>query len=207
MGLWVALLVWGSQDPRLPLPPQTDVTVPLEIPATEKAAEARPLAMPPAPARRLSDRPEAAGPSLGGFLFWSCAVIALLVGAFLLFKRFARGSRLFRANAAVDVLARRSLAPRQEILLVAVGGRVLILGSTRERVSTLGEIADPDEVARLRTRLAGASDETAAKAFGETLKSGIRDYEKSADPDRGPRLDGVFEELATLKKTVQAWRA
>lgn len=203
----IIALACALQDSGLPLPPDTDRTVPLEAPKAEKPAakeESRPLvAANPAGSRKLVDRPEA-GPSLGGFLFWSSAVIALLIGAFLLFKRFARGSRLLRGAAAIDVLARRGLAPRQEMLLVEVAGRVLVLASTRERITTLSEIADADEIARLKARLAGPE---ASKMFGDTLKSGLRDFEKGEEPERKARSEGLFEELAALKKTVQAWRA
>lgn len=208
MGLVISLVLWTCQEPGVALPPTVDTSVPLEIAAETPAPkpEVRPL-VEEEKKHKLGDRPEGSGPSLAGFIFWSTVVIALLVGAFLLFKRFAKGSRLFRSNSVIDVLARRGIGPRQEISLVEIGGRVLIVGSTRDRISTLGEIADADQVARLKARLAGGSVEAADKVFRDSLKDGLKAYEDEPEPERKGRMDGLAEELANLKKTVSAWRA
>ncbi len=207
MGLVILWATWALQDPRVPLPSDVDRSVPLEIAKSmplEKKEDARPLV--PLRSPKLADRPDS-GPSLGGFLFWSSAVLALLVGVFVLLKRFGRGSRFLRGASTIDVLARRGLAPKQEVLLVEIGGRVLILGSTRERISTLGELSDPDEVAKLKTRLVGGTAESASKVFGETLRSGLQDYERIPDPEARDRGETIAAEVAALKKTVQAWKA
>ncbi len=134
-------------------------------------------------------------------------MVVLLVGAFVLFKRLTKNSRLFSSSAAIAVLARRGLGARQEILLVEVGGRILILGSTRDRLSTLGEIGDIDAVARVKNRLPEAKEESLAGTFRDSLKCGLRDYERGEEEQKKSRVDGVFEELEALKKTVSAWRA
>lgn len=209
MGLVVSLLFWSAQDPGVALPPVVDTSVPLEVPAkSDPAPESKPIALLEQEKRtKLSERPESSGPSLSGFFFWSTVVIALLVGAFLLFKKFAKNTRLFRTNAIIDVLAKRGIGPRQEISLVEIGGRVLILGSTRDRIATLGEIADPDQVARLKAKLAGGNDAAADQVFRDSLKDGLKAYEDGPEPERKVRGDGLIEELAALKKTVSAWRA
>jgi flagellar biogenesis protein FliO len=205
MGLVVSLLFWGFQEPVVTTTPDLSRTTAIE---PVKVEETRPLVVPPtAPSRKLTERAEANGPSLGAFLFWSCAVIALLVGSFLLFKRFTRHSRLFRSSSIIDVLARKGLGPKQEITLVEIGGKVLILGSTRDRISTLGEITDPGAVAQLKSKVTGEKEGAVTRLFHESLKSGLREYEKEPDPMARTRGNGILDELASLKKTVNAWRA
>jgi flagellar biogenesis protein FliO len=203
MGLFAALALVASQDSALPLPPDADRTVPLEAPRTEP--ESKPLAAPPETPRRLDPGRAEAGPSLSTFFFWSAVVIALLVGSFLLFKRFSRNSRFFAAATAVDLLARKSLGGKNEIFVVEVGGKVLVVGSSRDRLSPLGEISDADAVARLRARVRGGKGEAEERVFGDSLKSGLQEYEKGPNPET--KAKEIFDELAELKKTVSSWKA
>jgi flagellar biogenesis protein FliO len=72
-----------------------------------------------------------------------------------------RGGR----SAAVRVLSRTVLAPRQQVLLLHVGRRVVVVGDSGGRMSTLCEIAEPDEVASLVGAAEGAS-----QAVGDSAK-------------------------------------
>jgi flagellar biogenesis protein FliO len=155
------------------------------------------------PSRKLADRPDPT-PSLGGFILGSSIVIALLLGAFLLFKRFARNSRLLGAGGPIRVLARKGLGARHDLFLVEVGPRVFLLGATRDRLGTLGEFKNPDDLAALRADLPGRAEGTFRESFRESLDNGIRAEEK-------PAPDGVYasisEELAEIGRTVRAWKA
>ena len=58
-----------------------------------------------------------------------------------------------RDSGPIRVIGRTSLSPRQLVYLVRVGDRVLILGSGSQGPPTsLGEVTDPAEVARLDPR-------------------------------------------------------
>lgn len=217
--LFAALLTAMVQDVGPALPP---------FPAAveEKAPEAAPAVAPvvqqpepaPAPApklippedprpipRKLVDRPES-GPSLGGFIGGSLVVMALLVGTFVLLKRFGRGSRFLAGSPAINVIARKPLGPRQDVFLVEVGTRVFLIGSTKEQMSTLGEFANPDEVAVLRSNLPGRKDDSMKLSFRESLRDGIRE-EESPEPEGNRLVDSIAGELAEIRKTVRAWRA
>jgi flagellar biosynthetic protein FliO len=144
------------------------------------------------------------GPSIGGFVVGSFAVVGFLGGAFLLLRRFGKNSRLLGAGGPIRVLARKALGPKQEIFLVDVGGKVFVIGSTRDHLSTLGEFAAPDEVARLRANLPEHRDDSHRMEFSQSLREGLREEEQ-------PREERVFasiaDELAEIRKTVRAWRA
>jgi len=165
---------------------------PLAIPAQD----------PPRTGRVLEDRVEP-GPSVGGFVLGSLAVVALLGGALLVLRRFGKNSRFLGAGGPIRVLARKPLGPKQEIFLVEVGTRVVMIGSTREQLTALGEFTGPDEVAALRASLPQRDDSQRVE-FRESLREGLRDQE-------APREERVFasiaDELAEIRKTVRAWRA
>jgi flagellar biogenesis protein FliO len=179
--------------PEPPAPPRA-------IPAEEPRRAPRPL----------EERAEP-GPSVGGFVIGSFAVVGFLGAAFLLLRRFGKNSRLLGAGGALKVIARKPLGRTQEILLVEVGAKVFMIGSTREHLSTLGEFASPDEIAMLRADLPERRDDSHRTEFSRSLREGIREEEGSAEAKSGPREEKVFasiaDELAEIRKTVRAWRA
>jgi flagellar biogenesis protein FliO len=184
------------------------------LPAVEAPKPSPVLQLPAEEPRRasptLEDRPEA-GPSAGAFLAGSFIVVALLFGAFLLLKRYGKPSRFLGAGNPIQVIARKSLSPKQEIFLVEVGARVFMIGSTRDRLATLGEFAAPDEVAGLKARMPGTREGSVRREFGDSLREGLREEEGLAVGAAAPREDRVFdsiaEELSEIRKTVRAWRA
>jgi flagellar biosynthetic protein FliO len=212
MGL-LALLAWAalaapqeSADSAVSVPPA--LSSPQPGPSLQSAPDAAPAPLaipaqdPPRTGRVLEDRAEA-GPSIGGFVVGSLAVVGLLGGALIVLRRFGKNSRFLGAGGPIRIVARKPLGTRQEVFLVEVGARVFVIGSTREHLTTLGEFSAPDEVASLRASLSPREESHRAE-FRESLREGLRDQE-------APREDRVFasiaDELAEIRKTVRAWRA
>jgi flagellar biogenesis protein FliO len=168
-------------EPTVALPP--DLALPVERPAR--------------PSRPIVDRPES-GPSLGGFLFGSAAVFVLLGGSFLLLRRYGKKSSLLGGGEAIRVLARKPINQKQVIYLVEVGAKVFMIGSTRDHLTTLGQIDRPDEVAALRADLPGQKDDS----LRESLREGIKEEEAP------PRTEyaSLAGELAEIRKTVRSWK-
>lgn len=143
---------------------------------------------------RKLGRDAAPEPGLGGALGATVLVIALLLGAFVLLRKFLGRSRLFAPGSAVRILARRPIAPRQEILLVEVGSRVLVVGAAKESLSRLGEVTGAEEVAALKSRCGAAPSEPAPAR-----------PPRSASEVPAPSYDGVIEELSKIRTTVRDW--
>src|SRR5579862_7442218 len=164
--------------------------------AAGSAAIAIPAQDPPRSGRLLEDRADT-GPGVSSFVVGSLAVVGLLGGALLLLRRFGRSSRFLGTGGPIKVLARKPLGAKQELLLVEVGPRILMIGSTREHLSALGEITGPDEVAALRAGLSPRGDDSQRAEFRESLREGLRDQE-------APREERVFasiaDELAEIRK-------
>jgi flagellar biogenesis protein FliO len=82
---------------------------------------------------------------------WSAAgALAVVVGLILVLARlFRRHAPLFQQSLpqeALEILGRRFVDPRQTILLVRIGARILVLGSSANGLNPLGQIDDPVEV-------------------------------------------------------------
>lgn len=138
----------------------------------------------------------AADPSIGGLLLRLLGSLALVVGLLLLIARFA-GRRFRTTNgAAIQVVHRQALGRGQGVAVVAVGTRVLVLGTTEQQVTLLAEV-EPDEVG---LDLAGDAlvvvpedDETTAAPQATT----------AARTDQGP-LAGSLLSAQTWKQTFAA---
>ena len=77
-------------------------------------------------------------------------VLALILGL-LAIVRSRVGQRFLPIGGAplVKVLGSGSLGSRKHVMLVAVAGEVLILGTTASDLITLGKVTDPEQVKRL----------------------------------------------------------
>jgi flagellar biogenesis protein FliO len=79
------------------------------------------------------------------------------------------------------VVARASLSPKHSVVLLGLGRRFILLGVASDRVSTLADISDPEEVAELSVRL-GAGTERGGGRFGDLLTRETDAYEDTMRP-------------------------
>ena len=197
------------QDPSVPA---ASVEIPAELlRGQESAPPAREL-------KKLESRKIGSGDApetgLGGALAATLLVLGLLLGAFLLLRKLLGRTRLFASGTAMRVLARKPLAPRQEVVLVEIGARVFVVGATRESLTRLGEITGAEEIAALRSKCGAGSpeparlsvsapepDEPAPKA-SEASPPGFALKVSEASPSG---FAGVAEELTRLRSTVRDW--
>jgi flagellar biogenesis protein FliO len=100
-------------------------------------------------------------------------VFALLAVIALIFVLRALGRFFFPSvtsrgqSRVVEVLSRSALAPKQQVMLLRVGRRVIVVGDSGTQMNTLCEISDPDEVAGLVGQL--REEKTAAAAAFSSL--------------------------------------
>ena len=138
----------------------------------------------------------AADPSIGGLLLRLLGSLAVVVGLLLLIARFA-GRRFRTTNGApIQVVHRQALGRGQGVAVVAVGTRVLVLGTTEQQVTLLAEV-EPDEVG-----LDLAADELAVVPDDEDSPDAPR-AAKAARTSEGP-LAGSLLSAQTWKQTFAA---
>jgi flagellar biogenesis protein FliO len=121
----------------------------------------------------------AEGTNSGGYDFPRVAgALAAVIGLILLLrwlgKRFFSLPTAQRTSRVVQVLSRSVLSPKQHLVLVRVGQRVLVAADNGSQMSRLSEITDPDEVASLLGQLQSEKEGSAfglasAKAFNSVF--------------------------------------
>jgi flagellar biogenesis protein FliO len=85
------------------------------------------------------------------------------------------------ANRAIEVLSRSPLSPKQQLMLIRVGRRLIVVGDTGSQMSALCEITDPDEIAGLVGQLRDEKTTPTTRAFGAMFGSSRRAFETEAD--------------------------
>jgi flagellar biogenesis protein FliO len=101
------------------------------------------------------------------------ASLAVVLGLIFALKHFGKrmvGPRPGVGPAGVvQVLTRQPLGPRQQVVLLRVGRRVIVVADAAGKMSPLSEITDADEVAALVGQVQQDRPASATKAFGTLL--------------------------------------
>ncbi len=128
-------------------------------------------------------------------------VLVVITGCVYAFKRWMPQAGRPGGGDAVKVLARHYLSGKQSLCLVRTGRRVLLVGITPDRINTLSEITDADEVAALVGSAERGRAGSFTKMFGKLTDREIADEVDEAQ-DEGPtdrrchrRLSGIQEQL------------
>ena len=126
------------------------------------------LALLPALARAADDAPAPfASPTFEPLVRLGVALAAILGSAWGL-GMLARRRRLARgiADARIDVLAMRSLGPRQRVALLEVGDRRLLVGIGSDSIRTLADLSDSLRFEQELDGQSGAGEPAAQSELG-----------------------------------------
>ncbi len=120
-------------------------------------------------------------------------VLSLAIVLFLIFVLRWLSQRMFgktvagRASRAVQVLSRNVISPKQQLLVVQVGRRLLVVGDSGQQMNALCEITDPQEMAALIGQIHEEKRESTGRAFGALFgQAGSNFGEKESEPPRPP---------------------
>lgn len=87
-----------------------------------------------------------------------------------------------RAPGMIQVLSRTSLSPKQALVLVRVGPRMVLIGAGADSLTTLHTIDDSELVARLAGEATGSAKAGVTAEFRRTLELAAGDFDdKSSD--------------------------
>ena len=123
-----------------------------------QAATAAPQPAGDAEARRVTSAAETrpvASHGGGAAMDWAqsagalLVVVALILALRIMLKRITPKVQAASRGGPVEIVARTGVSPRQQLLLVRLGKRMLLLGATPNSMDTLAEIADADEAMAL----------------------------------------------------------
>jgi flagellar biogenesis protein FliO len=96
-------------------------------------------------------------------------VLVLIFALRAVMRRAFPAGGLGGSSRAVQVLSRTVLSPKQQLMLVRVGRRLIVVADSAGQMSPLSEITDPDEVAALVGQVKDEKLSAAAPAFGGLL--------------------------------------
>jgi len=108
------------------------------------------------------------------------AVLALIAVLRLAAKRWVVNTTS-GTGRAVRMLGRTLIAPRQQIVILQVGRRVIIAADCAGQLTTLACLTEPDEVASLLGQLDGQALEPATAGFTKWFGRAREQFEESAD--------------------------
>lgn len=115
-------------------------------------------------------------------------VLLLVVGIAWGYRRLVGGAPAAKPSSAVRVLSRTVLAPRQQVLLLQVGRRVIVVGDSGGHFAALSEIRDTEEVTELLASSLGNEEAGEfARVFGQQ-QSRLDDLEATEHRDPSPSL-------------------
>jgi flagellar biogenesis protein FliO len=123
-------------------------------------------------------------------------VLALLWGLRRVLRRHSMAGGAGRPSGVLEILARYPVARGQQLILLKLARRILLVHQNGSAMTPLAEVNDPDEVASLLARVeAGSTGATAAK-FRRMLDSFKREHDDadsrpqpSSPIVRGPVID------------------
>ncbi len=125
-------------------------TVPVTASAIERTTIARPTPTPNGSAVKSATVQKTTNLSDFSRVFLALgAVVAVIFLLRWLARRMFPSVGGMQSGRVVQVLSRSVLAPKQQVMVMKVGRRLLVVGDTGSNMNTLCEITDPDEVASL----------------------------------------------------------
>lgn len=133
------------------------------------------------------------------------ALLIVLVAIFVshrVWKKLGLPGGSGRGAGALQVVSRLSISPKQQILLVRVGKRLVLVGNSTTQMNPLCEITDPEEAALLLGEVASQREESASVTFNAVLGGEEKRFEEETDAATGSaEEDADAEENEALATT------
>ncbi len=145
--------------------------------------------------------------------------LAVVLAAIFLVGRFAKrlvpGAMVGESAGPVHLLHRTYLSPKHAVCLVKCGDRILMIGLSGDRMQTLSEIHDPQEIDYLRGELMQVRPKSTTQAFRDVFsgrtqmaEAGTPVDEDSADaPSSSGGTRTFVDQISTLRDQISRWKA
>ena len=126
-------------------------------------------------------------------------VVGLIVVGVLVLRRLFPGMRGGNAGGPVQVIGKHFLSPKQQLFLVKIGSRVVVIGAAGGNLSQVCQITDAEEIASLVSQCEQAGSTSVSRSFRGLFASKrgqLRDaLAEDADGVEGEQVGEVREEL------------
>jgi flagellar protein FliO/FliZ len=115
------------------------------------------------------------------------AALAIVLGLILAMRwagrKFFPSAGVPRSGGAMKVLSRLVISPKQQLLMIQVGRRIVVIGDSSGQMSAVSEIADPDEVGSLVAQLAEEKSQHSFKGFGAMFNRAGNSFDEKNEQD------------------------
>ena len=173
------------------------------------------------PLKRARSEVVTPAPTSTGPFDWSRLVLAMgvVIGLIVILRyvvsKMYPGVGASKGTKVVRVLSRSPIAPKQQVMLLQVGKRVIVIGDSAGQLSSLSEISDPDEVASLVGQLENVEVPVTGNRFSNLFNKAQDDFtDKPLAPQREPEpsqeieeaqteISGLIERMRLLTRTVR----
>jgi len=127
-------------------------------------------------------------------------------------KKFLGLQTTGSAGGAVQILSRTPVSPRQQLMLIQVGRRIVLVANCGVQMNALCEISDADEVAALAGELQQKRRTSATSAFLSIFGKAGAKFEAQQQPiatpeitsdEEAPTDEPVEPELATTRQEMR----
>lgn len=147
------------------------------------------------------------------------AALGIVIGLIFVLRWFGRfffPAAVGRGKSrAVEVISRSPLSPKQQVMLLRVGRRVIVVGDSGSQMNPLCEITDPDEIAALVGQLRDDKTSAPTRAFGTMFGRSRQVFDSQEDAhatasdalrepeEEEPPVASAREELSGLRERVR----
>lgn len=186
-------------------------------PAMGQAIARKPASQPAGTKQSASDSSVISTYSVGRVVL----ALGLVIGGILILRwcgvRMMGGAARGKSSRAISVLSRTIIAPRQQLMLIQVGRRLVLVANTGNQMNTLCEIRDADEATELMGLIQSEKGDSVARSFsslfggvGERFQRDIKqpvpeiEAEAAEDsPVEGKDITATRQELDGLRDKVK----
>ncbi|HEX2972374.1 MAG TPA: flagellar biosynthetic protein FliO [Tepidisphaeraceae bacterium] len=165
-------------------------------------------------------RPATASSGSSSFSVWRLAgslafVLLVIFAVRWVGRRFLGLSPVRDSSGVIQVLCRSTLSPKQRLLLVQVGRRMVLVADCGSQMNALCEITDPEEIAALTGQIEQRKADSSTNAFLSMVGRASAQFEEtekpSPEPDEStptapgvdPQVSGMQKELSGLLEKVR----
>ncbi|MBN1436458.1 MAG: FliO/MopB family protein [Sedimentisphaerales bacterium] len=126
-------------------------------------------------------RASSSQPDMGRALLALLLVLAAIIGAAYLLRRFKIGSGGLGGKSGIEILSRSVVNSKQSICLVKCGSRLLFVGISPNHMAVLDRIDDPDEISRLMGMVSSGAAGSISNTFAGLFRRESRQYEQAEE--------------------------
>ena len=120
---------------------------------------------------------------LGRAILSLMAVIGIALGLMWVWKMFLAKTQGSPENSSIQVLSKTSITPRQSVLLLQAGRRLIVVGTSGTELNTLCQIDNPEEVAEMIAKVRLEKASRGINGFRKIFSKAESEFSDSADDD------------------------